>query len=136
MQRIVTRPFRALAGLALAFLLNVAVQAADPSGTWTWTVAGRNGGQERTTTLKLKAEGEKLTGTISGRQNQSGIEISDGKVSGDEVSFTVKREFNGNSFVQKYSGKVSGDSIKGKVMGKNRQGEETSRDWEAKRKAS
>src|SRR5207253_5652905 len=38
---------------------------ADPAGTWTWTTPGRNGGADRKMTLKLKVEGEKVTGTLS-----------------------------------------------------------------------
>jgi hypothetical protein len=133
MQRLVSRVLQAAACLALLISLNINVQAADANGTWTWTTPGRNGGPERKSVLKLKTEGDKLTGTINGRQNQDDIKISEGKVTGDEVSFTVTREFNGNSMTQKYTGKVSGDSIKGKVTGKNRQGEDTTRDWEAKR---
>ena len=34
----------------------------DPSGTYVWTMPGRNGGPDRTNTLTLKMEGEKLTG--------------------------------------------------------------------------
>jgi hypothetical protein len=133
MQRLVSRVFQAIACLALLTVLNINVLAADANGTWTWTTPGRNGGPERKSVLKLKTEGDKVTGTINGRQNQDDIKISDGKVTGDEVSFTVTREFNGNSITQKYTGKVSGDTIKGKVVGKNRQGEDQTRDWEAKR---
>jgi hypothetical protein len=39
---------------------------------------------ERKSVLKLKTEGDKLTGTINGRQED--IKITDGKVTGDEVS--------------------------------------------------
>jgi hypothetical protein len=110
---------------------------ADPTGTWTWSVPGRNGGDPRTVTLKLKTEGEKVTGKISGMgrpggQAPSDTEITDGKLSGDEISFKVTREFNNNKFVQNYKGKVSGDAIKGKVEFE-RNGETQSRDWEAKR---
>jgi hypothetical protein len=48
------------------------------------------------------------------------------------VTFSVTREFNGNSFTAKYSGKLDGDTIKGKVD-TERNGETRSRDWEAKR---
>jgi hypothetical protein len=123
-------------GLVVAtFGLIVQVQAADPSGTWSWTTPGRNGGPDRKSTLKLKAEGEKLTGKLStpGRQgNTTDTDIEEGKVKGDEVSFKVSREFNGMKFVSKYHGKLSGDSIKGKVE-VDRNGETQERDWEAKR---
>ena len=121
----------AIACLALLTVLNINIQAADVNGTWTWTTPGRNGGPERKSILKLKTEGDKLTGTINVRQED--IKITDGKVTGDEVSFKVSRSGqNGNTFTQKYTGKVSGDSIKGKVTF-DRNGEEQSRDWEAKR---
>ena len=87
-------------------------------------------------TLKLKAEGEKPTGKLTSPGRQGGdpveLEIKDGKVKGDEVSFTVTREFNGNIFKQKYNGKVAADSIKGKIE-YERDGQAQSRDWEAKR---
>jgi hypothetical protein len=38
--------------------------------------------------------------------------ISDGKISGDEISFTVKVSFNGNDVTLLYKGKVSGDELK------------------------
>ena len=132
MQRFVSRAIQAFACLALLTTLNIAVQAADVNGTWTWTTPGRNGGQDRKSVLKLKTEGDKLTGTINGRQED--IKITDGKVTGDEVSFKVSRPAgqSGNTITQKYTGKVSGDSIKGKVTFE-RNGQEQSRDWEAKR---
>jgi len=104
-------------------------RAADVNGTWKWSVE-RNG-QTIETTLKLKQEGKKLTGTISGRNNTE-TDIEDGKVEGDDVSFQVTREFNGNKMVFQYKGKVSGDTIKGKVE-TERNGEKQSRDWEAKK---
>lgn len=103
--------------------------AADATGTWKWSVE-RNG-QTFETTLKLKQEGEKLTGTVSGRQGRE-TEIEDGKVAGDEISFKVVREFNNNRFEQKFKGKVEGDTIKG-TMEFERDGQTTTRDWEAKR---
>jgi hypothetical protein len=111
--------------------------AADASGTWTWSTPGRNGGEPRKSTLKLKVEGDKVTGTISapGRGGQSSdTAIESGKISGEDISFTVTREFNGNKLVAKYSGKLSGDSIKGKIE-TERGGNNRSTDWEAKREA-
>ncbi|HZF39555.1 MAG TPA: hypothetical protein VE715_12070 [Blastocatellia bacterium] len=83
--------------------------AADVNGKWTAQVPGR-GGQTREQTFTFKVEGEKLTGTVSGMQGDN--PISDGKISGDEISFTVKVSFNGNEVTLLYKGKVSGDEIK------------------------
>ncbi len=110
-------------------------QAADATGTWTWSTPGRNGGPDRVSTLKLKVDGTKLTGTLSspGRGGAAtDIEIKEGKVKGDEISFNVVREFNGNTMTTKYNGKVTADSIKGKIESE-RNGQPVSRDWEAKR---
>ena len=105
----------------------------DPTGTWTWTVPGRDGGEPRTSTLKLKKEGDKLTGTMSMRQNE--VAIEEGTIKGDEVSFKVTRQFREQKFTSKYTGKVSGDTIKGKMEFTGRDGETRSRDWEVKRAA-
>ena len=45
-----------------------AATAADPSGTWKWSVTFND--QTREQTLKLKLEGDKLTGSMVGRNNQ------------------------------------------------------------------
>lgn len=124
--------------LALGFLTQSRAQEkkADPTGTWSWTRPARNGGADVKMTLTLKVEGEKVTGTLTtpGRQGGSPTEtkIEDGKIKGDEVSFTVTREFNGNKMTTKYNGKVTAESIKGKAEFE-RNGETQSRDWEAKK---
>ena len=125
----------ACAILALGAVAQAQDKKADPTGTWTWSQPGRNGGPERKSTLKLKLEGDKVTGTLSapGRGGQSSdVAISDGKLKGDEISFAVIREVGGNKLTSKYNGKISGDSIKGK-MEFDRNGQTQSRDWEAKR---
>ena len=83
--------------------------AADVTGKWVAQVPGR-GGQPREQTITLKAEGEKLTGTVSGRQSDTPIQ--DGKISGDDISFVVVRNFGGNEIRQTYKGKVVGSEIK------------------------
>jgi hypothetical protein len=115
-------------GLLVVLGLGTPALAADPTGTWKWTVE-RNG-QTIESTLKLKLEGSSLTGVYVGRQNETPIE--EGKFEGDTVSFKVTREFNGNKFVIAYEGKLSGDTIKGTAK-VTRDGETQSRDWEAKR---
>jgi hypothetical protein len=85
------------------------VWAADVTGKWTAQVPGR-GGQTREATFNFKAEGGKLTGTMSGMQGDN--PISDGKIDGDNISFTVALSFNGNDIKFLYKGKVAGDEIK------------------------
>ncbi len=82
--------------------------AADVNGKWTAEVPGRQGNQ--TSTFTFKVEGGKLTGTVSSPQGEAAI--SDGKVEGDDVAFTVVREIQGNSIKMLYKGKVAGDEIK------------------------
>lgn len=107
---------------------------ADPTGTYQWVMPGRNGGPDRTNTLVLKVEGDKLTGKLSapGRGGQvNTTEIADGKVTGANVSFNVVRTYNDNTMTNKYSGTIADGAIKGKIEFV-RNGEAQSRDWEAK----
>lgn len=86
-----------------------AALAASVDGKWVAQVPGR-GGQTREVTFTFKAEGEKLTGTVSGAQGD--MAISDGTVKGDDISFTQTVEVQGNSIKVIYTGKVSGDEMK------------------------
>ena len=45
----------------------------------------------------------------------------------------MKREFNGNSFVIKYDGKLEGDNITGTIERPSREGGTTKVDWKATR---
>jgi hypothetical protein len=132
---------RSMVGMMLAFGLAAFVfgvearpaAKADATGTWTWSFQRQNG-ESVDITLKLMQVGDKLTGTITGPGGRE-TEIKDGKVSGDDISFTVVRERNGNTFTTKYQGKQTGDTLKGKVEFEAT-GETRSRDWEAKRTSS
>jgi len=129
-----------LAGVVLAsgmlFQVHAADTKVDPTGTYIWIQPSRNGGADRTNTLTLKLDGDKLTGKVQSPARRGGdpvsTDIKDGKVNGSEISFAVTREFNGNSFTIKYSGKLADGVIKGKTEF-DRNGETQSRDWEAKK---
>jgi hypothetical protein len=129
-------PLVASALLALSGSVQAQDKKADPTGTWSWSMPGRDGGEARKITLKLKTEGDKISGKLISPGRQGGdpmeTEISDGKLKGDEVAFSVTRERQGNKYTQKYQGKIAGDTIKGKIQF-DRNGETQSRDWEAKR---
>jgi hypothetical protein len=106
----------------------------DPTGTYQWVMPGRNGGPDRTNTLVLKLDGDKLTGKLTapgrgGRVNET--EIADGQLTGADVSFNVVRTYNDNTMTNKYSGTIADGAIKGKIEFE-RNGEAQSRDWEAK----
>jgi hypothetical protein len=68
---------------------------------------------------------------MPGRNNQE-TAIEDGKFKDGEVSFSVTRERNGQKFTQKYTGKIDGDTLKGKIEFE-RDGKAETRDFEAKR---
>jgi hypothetical protein len=121
----------AVAAVVLAFvaLIGTARGAENPTGTWKWET--NFGGKARENTLKLKLDGDKLTGAMLGRDNQE-IAIDNGTFKDDKLSFTITREFNGQKFTQKYTGTVKGDTITGKAEFE-RDGQTQSRDWEAKR---
>jgi len=101
--------------------------AADITGKWVAQVPGREG-QTRETTFNFKVDGDKLTGTVSGRQGQE-TPISEGKITGDTLSFTVTMEFGGNTVKQIYTGKVVGEEIQFKREG----GRGAAREFTAKR---
>jgi hypothetical protein len=110
--------------------------AADVTGKWTYETPGRNGGPARQTTITLKQDGAKLTGSIPGFRGGEPTEITNGKVDGDNVSFEVTREFNGNSMTTKYSGTVSGDEMKLTVERPGRDGNTMKNEYTAKRAGS
>ena len=95
--------------LAVFVLLTVAYAASNVDGTWTGQRPGRDGNMTPVT-FKFKAEGSTLTGSTTMRDND--VPISDGKISGNEISFTVKMERGGNAMVTKYTGTISGGEMK------------------------
>ncbi|MGH9343981.1 MAG: hypothetical protein ACRD19_09500 [Terriglobia bacterium] len=98
-------------GLALLFVAlgSVTALAADFNGKWTAQVQGRNGTQ--TITFDFHVDGSALTGKISTRRGD--MDISNGKVDGDNISFDQVMSRNGNDFKITYTGKAAGpDSIK------------------------
>ncbi|MFN0120380.1 MAG: hypothetical protein ACKV2V_07755 [Blastocatellia bacterium] len=95
--------------VGLLFAMWTVAMAAAVDGKWVGQVPGRDGATQETV-INLKAEGETLTGTISGRGGETAI--SEGTIKGDDLAFKVVREFNGNKIVMNYKGKLAGDEIK------------------------
>jgi hypothetical protein len=125
--------------ITILLVASFAVMAADVSGKWTFEQPGRGGNPGRPVTITLKADGSTLTGTMpAGGRGGGGdpIAISDGKVDGNNVSFTVKREFNGNTIVTKYDGTVNGDEMKLKITRTGQDGTPMTNEVVAKRSAT
>lgn len=96
----------------LTVLLAATAFAADISGKWKGTAEGPQGALERTFTFKV--DGAKLTGETES-QMLGKATIADGKIDGDNISFTINANFQGNDMKLQYTGKVAGDQIKLKV---------------------
>lgn len=94
--------------LAVLALCASAALAADISGNWKATAEGPNGSMERTFTFKV--DGDKVTGeTTSSMLGKS--TITDGKIEGDTVTFSITANFGGNDMKITYKGKIGGNEI-------------------------
>ena len=112
----------------VAVLMTLAgpLQAQDVSGAWTLTYsqAGRQGGQAREVSMDvtLKQDGAAITGTalmaMGGRGGAGGgepqeVPITDGKIDGNEFTFSIVRGMGERSMTMVYSGTVSGNNMEG-----------------------
>jgi hypothetical protein len=125
-----TAPLLALVA-ALAF---TAAARADSTvdGTWKSTFKTQDG-TERTITYKFKLDGDKVTGTVSGRNNTE-TAIENGTFANGTLSFSVTRERNNAKVTTKYEAKLDGDTLKGSSESPGRDGGEArKRDWTATR---
>ena len=89
-----------------------AIGIADVVGVWKFKFEGRNG-ETVERSLKISKDGDKLKGLYTGRQNDH--EVKDVTLKGDLLSFHYSRETNNGEFHVTYEGKLSGNSIKGKL---------------------
>jgi len=78
----------------LALFLSSLSAAADISGKWAGDVPGR-GGDMTPMTFTFKADGDKLTGSVTGPQGD--VPLQDGKVSGDQIAFSTTLDFGGDT---------------------------------------
>jgi hypothetical protein len=98
-------------GIPLLVLFAVGAWAADISGQWKgeWT-------DSRDTppyTFTFKQDGTSLTGTVG--TGDGDLQIRDGKVNGDRVTFVVVRKVGAREMTASYSGRVDGGEINLKV---------------------
>ncbi len=89
----------------LTCALAILAAAADVNGKWRAEFTTPDG-TPRVNTFNFKVDGDKVTGTVQGTQDET--PIKDGKLSGAMISFTAERPF--GAFA--YKGTISGDEIK------------------------
>ena len=92
----------------LATGLALTAWAADLTGQWSATFNKQIGEQHYTHTFKV--DGEKLTGTA--KNDRGATDITNGTIKADRISFDESLDFNGQTIPIKYTGTVSGDTIK------------------------
>lgn len=86
-------------------------KAADPVGTWKCEY--EVGGQQRTSTLKIKKDGDKLTGTMDW-PGQEGEKLKDVKFKDGKLTFSAVRKFMDNEIPIDYTLTIDGGAFKGK----------------------
>jgi opacity protein-like surface antigen len=102
--------------LSMALVLGVCglASAADkvqPVGTWKCEY--EIGNQKRTSTLTIKKDGDKLTGTMSW-PNQKEASLKDVKLKDGTLTFSAVRKLMDNEITVDYTLKIDGDNLKGK----------------------
>jgi hypothetical protein len=85
----------------------------DPVGTWKCEY--EIGGQQRTSTLKLKKDGDNLAGTMSW-PDQDETKLKDLKLKDGTLTFSAERKLPGmdDAITVEYKLKIDGDKLKGK----------------------
>ncbi len=94
--------------IAVFVLLTASCFAADVDGKWAGSLSTPGG--EFPVNFSFKADGATLTGTTSGPDGD--VKITNGKVDGDNISFTVMLDFGGMPLTMNYKGAVTKDQIK------------------------
>ena len=99
--------FRTLA--VILVLCTLSAFAADVDGKWSGAISTPNG--DFPVSYTLKADGAKLTGTLINGDGSS-VPLTDGKVDGANITFTVTIDFGGMPLVFNYKGVVTAAEIK------------------------
>ena len=101
------------AALVLAFcgLAGAQGEKADPVGTWKCEY--KIGDQQRTSTLTINKDGDKLAGTMSWA-DQKDEPLKEVKLKEGTLTFSAVRKLMGNEITVEYKLTIDGDKLKGK----------------------
>ena len=91
-------------------------EKADPVGTWKCEYM--IGDMQRTSTLTIKKDGDKLAGTMSW-PDQKETNLKDLKLEDGDLTFSAVREVGGNKYNVEYKFTITGDKLKGKGAADN-----------------
>ena len=94
-----------------AFAIAQVASGADVTGTWIMAV--ETGAGSGSPTFVLVQKGEDLTGNYKGQLGEAQVT---GTVKGDDVTIEYKVDAQGQTLSVKYTGKVDGNSMSGKVV--------------------
>jgi hypothetical protein len=86
-------------------------EKADPVGTWKCEY--KIGDQQRTATLTIKKDGDKLAGTMSW-PDQKETNVKDLKLKNGTLTFSAVRKIMDNEITVEYKLTIDGDKLKGK----------------------
>ena len=89
-------------------LCAAAAPAADVSGTWQLSYVRENG-KTHVSTLALKMNGDQLSGTLSSPLGTA--PVTTGKLTGNDITFTLDRRAQYDDIPVTYTGKVEGDTM-------------------------
>ncbi len=85
---------------------------ANVAGTWRWSILTSTG--ERQYTLRLEQKFQEISGHVS--VLGQGVTLNDARLVGDQLNFTIRSEIDKQKVVMHFSGRVSGDTIKGSMV--------------------
>lgn len=103
---------RMLSACAIVLLAMTSASAADIAGKWTAHVPGGQGQSDSEITLVFMVDGEKLTGTIDNSLMPGEVALEEGKISGDDVSFSLMRRIGEVDMKVVWTGEISEDEIR------------------------
>ena len=95
--------------LSVATARPLAVQGASAVGSWDVTIDSPQG--QRTVVMVIKKDGDKFTGAMKSQAGERPLDSV--AVKGDEITFVMTRQVQGQDMVMTYKGKVAKDSMKG-----------------------
>ena len=97
--------------VAALMAASVRAQAPSPVGSWDITVESPRGPSK--SLLVIKQDGDKLAGTIKGQRGER--PLSSVTVKGDEITFALTVNAQGQELVITYKGKVAKDAMSGEA---------------------